>query len=487
MVESFYTYLHGPRTFWGSSSNRTVVNNNFFGIPMMSQCSLFGIPSFGIGCNNYQMPNYNCNSNMNNLFGLMLLNSMINGGQNKVLPNNGYTPYYNFSNTASQEGAGGTANNNSTGDNLATLQNYMTRLGFTAENGYSVAKTSDGTLQFTYNKDGKTVVASSLPELMSKISANTPTNSEKTDSLEDLVVAQSDETDEADKANEKVDDSDDDASAAAGDGKGEVKKTPAPKGGAKHFTMPNLEGQKIGGKELEWKHYRDTSGYVKSHVKNNMSVDDLVTAMLPRGTDLDKAKYKQWVIDANPNGIKNGKVADVNKLDLPVYKTAGSNSGHTKKTNYSNVVTPKKIAAQVEEEGKLNIKYNGTQNRIYKKNGSTSWDDDAIFVINGKNYTIKNSISNKKLDYYEITKQRNIGSSFKLINPHTGHFNPDKKIFERNGEDANGIPTSNKIHFVLEGDGNLNGARIELKHGKVVLVKGNKEELMDNIMLGKNI
>ncbi len=78
MFESFYTYLHGPRTFWGSSSNRTIVNNNFFGPPMMSSFSMFSNPTFGMGCKNYQMRNCNCNNNMNNLFGLMMLNSMIN-------------------------------------------------------------------------------------------------------------------------------------------------------------------------------------------------------------------------------------------------------------------------------------------------------------------------------------------------------------------------------------------------------------------------
>lgn len=466
MVESFYTYLHGPRTFWGSSSNRTVVNNNFFGIPMMSQCSLFGIPSFGIGCNNYQMQNYNCNSNMNNLFGLMLLNSMINGGQNKLLPNNGYTPQYNFSNTASQEGAGGTTNNTSTGNNLATLQNYMTRLGFTAENGYSVAKTSDGTLQFTYNKDGKTVVASSLPELMSKISANTPTNSEKTDSLEDLVVAQSDETDEADKANEKVDDSDDDASAAAGDGKGEVKKTPAPKGGAKHFTMPDLQGHKIDGKELEWKHYQNTTDYVRKNVRKGMSVDDLVNVMLPRGKDPDKAKYKQWVIDANPNGIKNGKVADVNKLDLPVYKN--NKKGQNQKTN------AKKIEYQLPNGKKTEaLQYNG-KNLIYKEPSSIdSLDTDAVFVINDHKYNLKSS--GLTFDYWSILGERSIGKNESFINPKTGEFNPKANWRE---------------YCKLSSDGDtgpLNDLPIISHEGVVCIKYRNKYYPMNDVMSGKVI
>lgn len=110
MSESFYTYLHGPRTFWGSGS-RTVINNNFFGMPMfppfrgmcatpMFGCnSLFG-NSFNYGCN--------CNSGMNDLFGFMMLNSMINGKQGDGLFNFGglsniYNPFggYNQNKTNS--------------------------------------------------------------------------------------------------------------------------------------------------------------------------------------------------------------------------------------------------------------------------------------------------------------------------------------------------------------------------------------------------
>lgn len=110
MPESFYTYLHGPRTFWGSG-NRTIINNNFFGMPMMpsfrGMCgssmfscnSLFGT-GFNYGCN--------CNSGMNDLFGFMMLNSMINGNQGGGLFNFGglsniYNPFggYNQNKTNS--------------------------------------------------------------------------------------------------------------------------------------------------------------------------------------------------------------------------------------------------------------------------------------------------------------------------------------------------------------------------------------------------
>ena len=89
MVESFYTYLHGPRTFWGGG-NKTIVNN-YFGAPM-SQCSMFNIPMCGMPMLGMQMPtmslfggfgmNYgmgcNCNNGMNDIFGYMFLNQMLN-------------------------------------------------------------------------------------------------------------------------------------------------------------------------------------------------------------------------------------------------------------------------------------------------------------------------------------------------------------------------------------------------------------------------
>ena len=50
MNESFYTYLHGPRTFWGGSGSRTIINNNFFGAQPFGM-SMFGYGMGGCHCN----------------------------------------------------------------------------------------------------------------------------------------------------------------------------------------------------------------------------------------------------------------------------------------------------------------------------------------------------------------------------------------------------------------------------------------------------
>ena len=248
-----------------------------------------------------------------------------------------YPPYYSFGNT-SAEGAGGA----DTSSNLTSMQNMMDKLGFTSANGYSVAQNANGTLQFTYNKDGKTYIANSLPDLMNQVNNKEEENESK--SLEDSLVAHEADPEDAtdpEKATD-ADEPDNDATDPDDD-------DTAHKATEKHFSKADLSQETINGKHLEWKNYNSTSDYVKGHVKKGMSVDDLVKVMLPKVTDktiLDK--YKQWVIDCNPNGIVDGKVADLNKLDLPVYKIQSANTGHTKTVKgqngclvkYSSDVTP---------------------------------------------------------------------------------------------------------------------------------------------------
>lgn len=129
MFESFYTYLHGPRTFWGGS-NKTIVNNYFGAPPMMSQCSMFspqmcGMPMFGM-----QMPTMslfggfgmnfgmgcNCNNGMNDIFGYMLMNQMLNNSAASL-------------GKAIASGRGGHKTNNTTNDNNSNrLQNLESEL-----------------------------------------------------------------------------------------------------------------------------------------------------------------------------------------------------------------------------------------------------------------------------------------------------------------------------------------------------------------------
>lgn len=277
-------------------------------------------------------------------------------------------PYYNFTNT-SNEGAGGA--NDSANNNLTTITNYMTSLGFTASNGYAVSQTSDGKLEYTYNKDGKSYTASSLPELMTKMATGTSPD-EKVGSLEDSLT-----TVKPSNA-EEADDGDDTSREGAGDADddGDVHE-----GGYKKEDLTNV---KINDKALEWKGFKNCSTYVKNNIKKGMTIDDLVDKMLPNAEDDTKATYKKWVLAANPNGIKDGKVADLNKLDLPVYadKKATKPVKTTKKNNKR--VSPTAIQRKSTGAFALIMTKNGSENSIAKLTSETPSNEDgtALLTIN---------------------------------------------------------------------------------------------------------
>lgn len=311
-----------------------------------------------------------------------------------------YPPYYSFGNT-SAEGAGGA----DTSSNLTSMQNMMDKLGFTSANGYSVAQNANGTLQFTYNKDGKTYIANSLPDLMNQV--NNKEEEKESKSLEDsLVVHEADPEDATDP--EKAPDADDPENDVTDPDNDDT----AHKATEKHFSRADLSQETINGKHLEWKNYNSTSNYVKGHVKKGMSVDNLVKVMLPKVTDktiLDK--YKQWVIDCNPNGIVDGKVADLNKLDLPVYKTQSANTGHTKTVKGQNGCLVKYSSDGTPTYYINNAKVSETEfmdkdPQTYFKTKKSYKRDELVAAITKYNSTI----GGNKLKYISIisTKNQNI-------------------------------------------------------------------------------
>lgn len=272
-------------------------------------------------------------------------------------------PYYNFTNT-SNEGAGGA--NDSANNNLTTITNYMTSLGFTASNGYAVSQTSDGKLEYTYNKDGKSYTASSLPELMTKMATGTSPD-EKVGSLEDSL------TTVKPSSTEEVDDGDDTSREGAGDADDDGN---VHEGGYKKEDLTNV---KINDKALEWKGFKNCSTYVKNNIKKGMTINDLVDKMLPNAEDDTKATYKKWVLNANPNGIKDGKVADLNKLDLPVYADKKATPVKTTKKNNKRV-SPTAIQRLHGSKGLVMTK-RGTETQIAKLAPETSNDPDTTAVL----------------------------------------------------------------------------------------------------------
>ena len=121
-------------------------------------------------------------------------------------------------------------------------------------------------------------------------------------------------------------------------------------------------------------------------------------------------------------------------------------------------------------------------NYIYKKNGTGTLDDDAIFVIDDVKYSLKINGQNTKLDYCQITDNRVLHfMDYKLIDPKTGRFNGQKNV---------GVWGENlKVSYRLEAEpgytGKLDNAIIKRESdGRVTVTVNNKSYLMDNVMSG---
>lgn len=101
-----------------------------------------------------------------------------------------------------------------------------------------------------------------------------------------------------------------------GDASPAAKKTAAAKtkstAPASHSGKPELKDG------YSWQKANNLPPEVKGNIKNGMSVKDLCKEL---GINPENPKNIQYLEQMNPNGIKNGKVADVNKLDV-IYKAA---------------------------------------------------------------------------------------------------------------------------------------------------------------------
>ena len=96
-METFYSFLGGPRTFWGSG-NRTIINNNFIGAMPMTYGFSRPMPVFGFGAHHC------CGGNskaLNWMLGFGLASSIVGGIMNTVNQSNNanvnsYNPYQTY-------------------------------------------------------------------------------------------------------------------------------------------------------------------------------------------------------------------------------------------------------------------------------------------------------------------------------------------------------------------------------------------------------
>ena len=226
---------------------------------------------------------------------------------------------------------------------------------------------------------------------------------------------------------------------------------------------------------------------LKNHTGANSSVDLIVNTFSTNAPNIDTAKLREALIKKNPSvfaadgNLKDG--ADITKLDIPTYKWINENCLKTAASEPAPATQSNKIGKQIEEDGGIKIKYNNSANYIYKKNGISSIDDDAIFVIDGHKYTLSKgdgqfTSTSKKLDYGEITEQRTLGADIKLIDTNTGKFNPD-------GFNTAYYKTKTTFFVLRSEDTNspLNGAIISRnEQGQVIIIKDGKSALIDDVM-----
>ncbi len=440
------------------------------------------------------------NSWMNKLFGYQMMFGMMNNMSNMFRsyatpPQQSYSPYSQMGLQLAYGGGGAAVPQNyeeylqqqQDKQDFAQLKGAYTGFKFTNIGGeYQARLTSNPGVRFS----GSTPLE--LMEAMDEYIDEHPEDFKAEPAPKKDKVDTPDKPDEVDRVDneKKVEDADEVTPASIDDGKGDA------------------PGNKRKVKEGWYSADRVQSPYLKEKLtQENLAkcknaagaiAEYLITDW--KCTDIDKAKLKEIIITQNKSvfhleGENKGKLLDapkMDRLDLPTYKWAQENCA---KEASAQPAADKDWAysstGQCTSESERHIKYKGTQNRIRQKNGKSSIDDDAIFTINGKQYTIicVNDIDSngkaKNLDYFEITGQRSLGADFTLIHPETGKFNNTKADMSWTQTNKNNGRQEPKNFRLLPTNG---GTYIEIfyKNGQVYMKQGDKEYLADDIMSGKH-
>ena len=311
--ETFYTYLGGPRTFWGNSGSNIRINNNFC-LPTCTPPLMMG----GCGCG------YN-NFRMNSPLSIM---AMFNNMMAQTIP------YWNFSNT---EGAGSSAASGSTTllDKLTTARQTLDQIGFTQAAGYSLYLDESGNIIYRYSKDGKEYTASSMADLTAQITAGTSEGSGSSDSsisADDSRISVSDDS-SADSADE--------ASETDTTGSGDV-------ASSGHSTRKYTRGNP--GVGFEWTTYKElTDAALKQKIKAKdcKTVVDLMKILMPKyfgegksEADIKGSMYYKLLMNANPSAIDNdGNIVNKDKLDIIVKRKTSHSSAASSPASNTTTVT----------------------------------------------------------------------------------------------------------------------------------------------------
>ncbi len=187
---------------------------------------------------------------------MLMLQSGMNFGfnpmlsyMNSIMPSsqNFYPGYYNFSRNPN-EGAGNSApsTNSTSGDKLTDAQNAMNKLGFNSASGYTVSQTSEGKLIYTYDKDGKSYVANSLPELIIQMNSSSKVNDSAEPESRLVTADDNDENvkNEKEEKNDEIEKEDDDKTKVDNDEKIEKDDTANKKSEVKKSEVEKQKNEK---------------------------------------------------------------------------------------------------------------------------------------------------------------------------------------------------------------------------------------------------
>lgn len=424
--ETFYTYLHGPRTFWGNSGSNIRINNNF-GFP----CT----PPMMLGCG--------CGCGSNNIWStMMILNSMMA----QTLP------YWNFSKS---EGAGDSSATGSTTplDKLTTARQTLDQIGFTQAAGYSLYLDESGNIIYRYSKDGKECSATSMADLTAKITAGTSEGRGGSDVsivADDSTISVDDDssvnsTDETDETDSVADASDSGNVANSG-----------------RTTRKYKRGKP--GVGFEWTTFNKlTNNNLKAKIqdKNCKTVVDLMKTLMPyyfegkSDAQIKGSTYYKLLMAANPGAIDdNGKIVNKAKLDIIVKKTAGT------------TVNSRNKAHKISTKNGYSLERTDNGSYVYQHNGKKVTAEEFAKAcpqtfINEHNKrwtpeTIKAAL--KAFDSIKCPKYNNSGKGY--LNWVTTSFLNDKKFRIIVGYKGNGMFNNYQYTMTYTGTNGILGKDI---------------------------
>ncbi len=427
-----------------------------------------------------RLPHHHCGGGFGNLWnwtaGFAMAQNMMSGifsgfRMPTFMPT---MPYYSFTGTPYTPAAYG-----QTGNAMSAARTTLDSLGFTKEAGYSVSMGEDGNLTYTYTNGSETITATNLKELLDKQAAaraTTSTNSTGTDDDDDDWFIPAGENGGDDTAGvEGTEDNGEADTPDAGADPG-VEAHTASTGSSK-----SPQGWYRSSRALDNKLHFDENE-LREHNGTGTAVDYVFSKMGEVITfrNCDENKLKQALIDKNPSVFdKNGNLkenADISKLDLPTVDWINKNCTKTKTQGAQNGNT--ELAKAEVSNNRVSMKYE-SGNSIYKEGDADDiMDKDVVFVIGDHKYKLLSKGKGEYVDYYQVTNGRpNHFRDFKLIDPKTGRFNPNIE---------EGLWTDREYFTLWSIDGPqapLAGAKISRnEQGQVILSKGGKFALMDDVM-----